>query len=286
MDDRYVYRLWRALLFGRLNRSSAAALSVYDDARELYEQKLSAAMLLSAAEGRKLLGYGISEAERIADICRREGISVVFRGDAAYPRQFGSLEDPPELIYVKGDAGVLGLPSCAIVGARQAEDYTLTLTGMLARELAANGISVVSGAAIGVDTAAHNGALAAEGVTVAVLGCGLLTDYPKGALRLRERIAVRGAVITEYPPLDPPVPANFLHRNRLIAALAGCVLCTQASERSGSLSTANLALSSGKRVYVTPPRDILSGAYSGIVSLLRDGAVQIYSAGDIIRGSF
>lgn len=286
MDESRIFGIWRAMLIRRLNAQSAAALSVYPDARELYDERQSAAMLLSPSEGRRLLGYDLAEARQTAELCEREGIDILLRSDKDYPPSFEHLPEPPGLLYLMGRREALLSRSCAVVGARQAEGYAFELTRRLSYRLAERGITVISGFAVGIDRAAHLGALDANGVTVAVLGCGLLTDYPRGSHQLRDRIAMRGAVITEYAPLEAPLPGNFLRRNRLTAALAECVLCTQASQHSGSLSTANLAMSQGKQVFVTPPHDILSGSCAGIVSLLRDGAVQIYSAEDIIENCF
>lgn len=283
MNEYDIYRLWRGMLSKQLSERSKNVLSVYEDDRELYSERMNAAMLLSSAEGKKLLSADISEAEKTAEICDKAGIGFLTRSSAAYPEMLGRIADPVELLFFMGDPSVLSMPSCAVIGSRQADDYSCRLTRKISRELAERGVTVISGFALGIDRAAHTGALDVNGQTVAVLGCGLLYDYPKGSVQLRDAIAERGAVITEYLPYQRPEPANFPVRNRMTAALARCVLCTQAGERSGSLNTANLAFSMGKPVFVTPPHDILSGSCDGIITLLRDGAVQVYSADDIIR---
>ena len=142
---------------------------------------------------------------------------------------------------------------------------------------------MVSGFARGIDTAAHEGALAVEGSTVAVLGCGILHDYPRGTMRRKAEIAQRGAVISEYLPTSTPLAENFKVRNRLITGLADCVLVAEAGERSGSLNSAGHAANQGKELFVLPPHDIFSPSFKGQTALLEDGAQLALSPNDMLR---
>lgn len=274
--------LWRALLYGGLSARSRAALDVYESAVDLYNERQQAAMLLSGQESAKLLSGPLMNAAEVYERCEKAGIGILFPSDGGYPERLNVLDDKPRVLFVKGSFGETGR-SCAVIGSRNADDYSLRLTRKISRELAENGVTVFSGFAVGIDRAAHFGALDASGRTAAVLGCGILFDYPRGSMELKELIAQRGAVISEYPPDEPPLAAHFPVRNRITAALSDCILCTLAAARSGSLNTARYALEQSKPIFVTPPHDLLDGSSEGVISLLRDGAVQIYSAGDIIR---
>jgi DNA processing protein len=174
-------------------------------------------------------------------------------------------------------------PAVAIVGSRRATPYGLEVAHWLARELALQGVVVVSGFAKGIDAAAHQGALAAEGgLTVGVLGCGLAIDYPRGHRELGERIRLRGALVSEYPHATSPVPSNFPVRNRIIAALADITVVVEAAAHSGSLITARLALDLGREVLAVPGR-ITDEQAIGVNDLLRDGAGPITHPADILE---
>ncbi|MBR6874471.1 MAG: DNA-processing protein DprA [Ruminococcus sp.] len=279
--EKTVYKLWRALLCRRLSKSGLRAIEPYDDAEELYLDRHRATMQMSPKDAQLTMSCDLAEAQRQAGYAASAGIRVLFPDSAGYPQRFAGLAAPPPVLFVKGSLDHLGT-CCAVVGARDAGAYAFELTRKLSSGLAAAGVTVISGFAVGIDRAGHLGALDVSGQTVAVLGCGILYDYPRGSMQLKEDIARRGAVISEFMPTEKPEPGNFLYRNRLTAALCDCVLCTQAAKRSGSLNTAGLALEAGKPVFVTPPHDLLSGSCDGMISLLRDGASQIYSAQDIL----
>lgn len=285
-DERDVFRLWRAMLSRRLGKNSREALEVYENDCDLYAERVNAAQLLTEKDAQKLLACDLTEARITAEICERTKISFITKGSEAYPAPLRSLKEPPELLFCLGDPSVLARPACAVIGSRNADDYSFRLTRRFAYEFARADISVVSGFAVGIDRAAHFGALDAKGTTVAVLGCGILCDYPRGSARIRDAITERGAVITEYLPYQRPEASFFPMRNRITAALSRCVLCTLAGRSSGSLNTANHAFSLGLPVYVTPPHDLLDGSSDGIVTLLRDGAVQVCSPQEIIREVF
>ena len=212
--------------------------------------------------------------EGIFDVCRRYGISIVAPDDEAFPDMLKHLDVPPILLFVMGDISLFkGIPSAAVVGCREPSDYSVRVTEYFAGELAKRGAAIISGFANGVDTAAHEAAMYAGSVTAAVLGCGLLYDYPKGKQSLKKEIARHGAVVSEYFPTQRPQKNYFKVRNRLIAGLSDCVIVTEANSHSGALNTASHALDQGRDIYVCPPHDIFSDRYAGQAGLLSDGAL-------------
>jgi DNA processing protein len=210
------------------------------------------------------------------------GISAVTWTDAAYPIALTTIVDPPPLLWTRGRIDALNLPSVAIVGARAASPYGLSVAEQLAADLSARGLVVVSGLARGVDSAAHRGALGVGGATVAVLGSGVDVMYPPEHLALAEAINVDGAVVSELVPGTPPQPFFFPLRNRIISGLSRAVVVIEAGEKSGSLITARCALEQGRDVLAVPG-NVLSGRNRGAHALLRDGAKIVESADDILE---
>jgi len=209
------------------------------------------------------------------------GATVVTLVDPAYPEPLRDLALPPPVLYCRGT--VTPTPGIAIVGSRQASRQGREIAELAGRELALSGLNVVSGFARGVDAAAHRGALSANGGrTVAVLGCGLDVDYPRGHRALGDQIAARGAVITEFPFGTRPAARNFPVRNRLIAALAEGTLVVEAAPRSGSLITAGLALELGRDVYAVPGA-LFDDRSVGPNTLIRDGALLVQHPRDILE---
>jgi DNA processing protein len=208
-----------------------------------------------------------------------QGWSWLWRGDASFPVALTVLSDPPLGLFVRGR--IPELPCAAVVGSRHASAYGREVAEHLGRELAAAGVCVVSGMARGVDAAAHRGALAAGGPTVAVWGSGPDRVYPREHAALAEQIAAAGAAITEYPPGTPPLPQHFPERNRLIAGLARVVVVVEADERSGALVTARLALEEGREVMAVPG-SVFSRLSAGPNGLLRAGAAPVLSAVDVL----
>lgn len=203
--------------------------------------------------------------------------------DVDYPPALAAIVDPPALLWVRGRAAALAAqPVVAIVGARAASAYGLAVAERLAGDLAARGVMIVSGLARGVDSAAHRGALAGGGVTVAVLGSGVDVIYPPEHAGLAREIAERGAIVSEFVPGTPPNPFFFPQRNRIISGLARAVVVIEAGEKSGSLITARSALEQGRDVLAVPG-NVLTGRNRGAHGLLRDGAKIVETADDILE---
>jgi DNA processing protein len=203
---------------------------------------------------------------------------------AEFPELLRQIHDPPRVLYLRGagEGDLLARPSVAIVGARACSPYGSQVARMLGRELAAVGLVVVSGLARGVDGEAHRGALEADGVTVAVLGCGIDRDYPAAHGALARRICERGLVVSEYGPGVEPAPWRFPARNRIIAGLAAATVIVEARERSGALITADFALEDGREVFAVPG-EITGSLAVGTNRLLRQGATPLTSAADVLE---
>lgn len=223
--------------------------------------------------------YQEAEAELLK--AERLGVTLVCFGEPDYPALLANIYKPPMVLYVKGDSGLLGLEGLAVVGSRAATSYGLKIARELSGKLAAKGLVIFSGLALGIDTAAHAGALAVGGKTVAVLGCGLDVSYPKSNWRLAEQIAQAGAMVSEYPLGTPPDAFRFPERNRIISGLGRGVLVVEAAQRSGSLITARLALEEGREVFAIPGR-VDSVKSAGAHRLLQEGAKLVGGIDDIL----
>jgi len=209
-------------------------------------------------------------------------VTPVCRGDLRYPTALAAIDDPPETLWIRGRADALQAACVAIVGSRVASPYALEVARQLGADLARRGITVISGMARGVDSAAHRGALDGGGATIAVFGCGVDVIYPREHAGLAEEICEKGALVSELPPGTLPLKYHFPNRNRIISGLSLAVVIVEAADKSGSLITANCALRQGRDVLAVPG-NILGGRNCGAHRLLRDGAKLVESANDIIE---
>ncbi|MDR3086931.1 MAG: DNA-processing protein DprA [Azoarcus sp.] len=217
------------------------------------------------------------------DWAGEDGNHILTLADAAYPQALLEIADPPPVLYVKGDPALPGRPALALVGSRSSSAQGEANAEAFAGSLSAAGFTIVSGLALGIDAAAHRGALAAEGGrTVAVIGTGIDRIYPAKNAALAREIAVCGAIISEFPLGTPPARQNFPRRNRLIAGLALGVLVVEATLESGSLITARLALDAGREVFAIPG-SIHSPLARGCHRLIRQGAKLVETAEDIFE---
>ncbi|MCS7007814.1 MAG: DNA-processing protein DprA, partial [Thermoleophilia bacterium] len=206
------------------------------------------------------------------------------RGDPRYPPLLAAIHDPPVELWLRGHAApeILHGPCVAVVGARSCSAYGRAVGRLLGRELARAGVVVVSGLARGIDGEAHRGALEADGVTVAVLGCGIDRDYPAAHAELARRIGERGLLVSEYPPGIEPAPWRFPARNRVIAGLCAATVVVEARQRSGALITADFALEEGREVLAVPG-EITSALSEGTNALLRLGATPATGVADVLE---
>jgi DNA processing protein len=235
------------------------------------------------ADGRVL---DVTSLRRVAGLHLRKALTaslkVVTWNDPTYPTLLSTVCDCPPVLWMRGDVAAFADRAVAIVGSRDASPYGLQVATRLAFDLAGRGVTVISGLARGVDSAAHRGALEAGGCTVAVLGSGADVIYPPEHAELASRIIERGAVASELPPGSRPLPRHFPARNRIISGLARVVVVVEAAERSGSLGTARWALDQGRDVMAVPG-SVLSTRHRGSHALIRDGAKIVETVDDILE---
>ncbi len=218
--------------------------------------------------------------ERALSWARTPGQHLITRADPRFPRALALIPDPPLVLFVRGDPMSLSRPTLAIVGSRHASRDGLSLARELAAQLAACGTVIVSGLATGIDSAAHQGALCAGGLTVAFVGTGADLIYPRRNQSLAQEVMVRGAVVSELPLGSPPVHHHFPQRNRLIAGLSAATVVIQAARHSGSLITARLAAEFGREVMAIPG-SVHSPLSKGCHQLIREGAALVEDAAEI-----
>lgn len=201
--------------------------------------------------------------------------------DSRFPERLREIPESPGCIYLKGRLPDPVEMTVGIIGARDGTEYGKMVARTLAKELSEYGISIISGMAYGIDTAAHEGALLGGGKTYAVLGCGVDICYPAINKKLYSKIQEEGGIISEYPEGSPPLPHHFVARNRLIAGLSDILIVVEAKERSGTFITVDRALEQGKQVFVVPGR-ITDPLSRGCNKLLMEGASLCLSKEDIL----
>ena len=230
-------------------------------------------------EGRQnLLSLAAKEIKQAAD----RNITIIAWDDPLYPSLLKNIHDPPPVLYVLGNPALLNCKGIGMVGSRAATHYGRDIARNMATALARQGFTIISGMALGIDTAAHKGALEAEGRTIAVLGCGLDIIYPPSNHKLYHAVGSSGAIISEYPFGTAPENFRFPARNRIISGLSLGVVVVEAAKRSGSLITASHALEQGREVFAVTGR-IDSIKSAGTHSLLQQGAKLVHSINDIVE---
>lgn len=257
-------------------------------------ERFGNAEAITQQPGESLRKAGIAEAPRHAILLpdeaaiardlewlRQDDCHCVHRQSPDYPQLLAELDDPPALLYLRGDVDALHLPSLAIVGSRNPTRGGIRNALAFARHMAGSGFCIVSGLAQGIDTAAHLGALDAGGKTVAVLGHGIDRVYPAANRDLARRIVNHGAIVSEYELGSAPRRAHFPQRNRLISGLSLGTLVVEAARRSGSLISARLAAEQGREVFAIPG-SIHNALARGCHQLIRQGAKLVESADDIL----
>jgi DNA processing protein len=250
-------------------------------------------LLARASELRTVEGVGREVAEAIAswektvDLAgelarvREFGATVITQESAEYPSALREIHNPPIVLYIWGAVTARDHRAISVVGSRQTSHYGLDSAKKLSYQLAYAGLTVVSGLARGIDTAAHQGALAAQGRTVAVIGSGLMDLYPPENMGLAEKIAASGAVVSEFPMTLPPSRETFPYRNRIVAGWGSGLLVVEAGLKSGALITAGQALEQGRLVYAVPGQ-IDRPTAAGSNRLIQQGAKLVTGAADIL----
>lgn len=223
-----------------------------------------------------------TEVERELRAANAAGCQIITQTDACYPPLLKAIEDPPPVLYVRGDMGEPGSPAMAVVGSRRPSTYGKVVAEQLVRGLAECGVTVVSGLARGIDSVAHLKTLECGGRTIAVLGCGLSYMYPPENRRLAARISQQGAVVSEFPMTTKPDRLNFPLRNRTISGLALGTVVVEAGEHSGALITAQWALEQGREVLAVPG-NVTAPTSRGTNRLIKMGAKLVECVDDILE---
>lgn len=285
--DNILYWLWlQGAIYKNAGAKANHILSIYGSLRDFYEagyNEWRLAGIFIENELKRMKNTSLDYSKRILDKCKKLGYNVLTPEHENYPSRLLSIYDYPCALYIWGDMGDIDDDVCiSIVGTRTASPYGIEVAYNLSHGLAKSGAVVISGGALGIDTKAHEGALAAGGRTIAVLGCGINTNYLSENRELRRIISQNGAVISEYPP-DTEVRAyHFPIRNRIISGLSLGTVVVEARRRSGALITATLAAEQGRDVFAVPG-SVMSEYSDGTNKLLSDGAKPVSCVVDILE---
>jgi len=283
-DDIYMY--WLSTLYKIGSRKQNLLLKYFDTAEEIYNataQKLQSLdglterniEIIMVNRDMDLITYGFNNLKKI-------NIAFVHRNMKEYPSLLKEIKDPPVGLFIMGSLPADFMPTAAIIGSRACSDYGLSVAADFAGHLAEHGVVVVSGMAKGIDSMAHKGAIKVENsYTIAVLGCGTDICYPAENYQLREQIAEKGCVISEYPPGVPPRAPHFPARNRIISGLSQVLVVVESGIKSGTLITVDQASDQGRDVMAVPG-NITSKYSEGTNGLIRQGAEPACSYKDVL----
>ena len=284
--DDYVGWLALALTPGLGARTAGKLLREFGSPDEIFNASLTGleAQHLPAAVAQAIHSRRpMSDAAKELAQAQAAGCKLLTWDEPEYPTRLREIYDPPPLLYVKGNVGLLNRHLISIVGARRPTPYGNQMAQRLAKDLADRGLVIVSGAARGIDASAHRGALSsATGATIGVLGCGIDVVYPKENKKIFEEIEQRGVLISEFPMGTFPAPQNFPIRNRVIAGMALGVVVVEGAQYSGSLITARLAMEFGREVYGVPGNATQPSSF-GPNQLIKQGAKLATSWEDVVE---
>ncbi|OFV97878.1 MAG: DNA protecting protein DprA, partial [Acidobacteria bacterium RIFCSPLOWO2_02_FULL_60_20] len=227
-------------------------------------------------------GTVFEQAAKEAEQARQQGARLITIRDEAFPATLREIFDPPLTLYARGNVDLMKEPALAIVGSRRPTAYGRAMAQRLANDLASRGMTIISGMARGIDSAAHQGALDAGGKTIAVLGTGIDVAYPSENKKLYEKIAANGLLLSEFPLGAFPAPQNFPIRNRIISGLALGVLVVEAAQYSGSLITARLAMEQNREVFALPGSVTNKNSWGPHI-LIKQGAKLVQDWQDVIE---
>jgi len=285
LETDLIYWLWFVMTMGIADADSFALVQKYQDIKKLYQLMLDPqCSFLNQSQKKRVLQTTLEKAQFILNDCKQKQISLMTCHSEYYPEKLRNIYAPPVLLFYQGNPAFLKNEKIlTAVGTRHPSEYSIRTAQKLYSQLAAGGCTLVSGFAVGLDEEAHLAAIRNDKPTIAVLGCGLDCNYPKGSRPLKEKILENGLLLTEYFAGTPPYGRNFPVRNRILAGISDVVLVTEASLRSGCMITANLACEQGKTVFCIPPADIFSSRYDGQAQLLRDGASPVFNVEDVFQ---
>ena len=284
-DENTLYWLWLADKCGVASKQFGRLVEKYEDPFDIYGLTDDEAEQLDGINSTlkaKLCQKDLEGSYAILRYCKENRVDIITYADKRYPQRLKTIIDPPIVLYCLGHFPDFNSSlSIGVVGTRKMSEYGKRSAYKIAYELASAGAIVVSGMALGVDGTAASGALSAGGRTVAVLGCGVSVVYPKEHKRLMDEIAKHGAVITEYPPNEPPHGHNFPKRNRIISGLSQGVLIIEGESSSGAMITARRAIEQGREIFALPGQ-IDDSSSDGPNELIREGAYPALCSDDIL----
>lgn len=276
-------RLSNALGAGNVSLDMLSAFETTDDIFRATPDELVSTGAFSRIQAKKIFESEEAQAEKCLLDCKKNGWDIMTFDDEDYPDYLRRIQNPPTVLYIWGERALLShQPSIGVVGTRKPVSTSIEVAREISAQLVRAGVTVISGGALGIDSAAHEGALLAKGKTVAVLGCGLGTSYLRANEALRFEISRSGAVISEFAPFEGASRVSFPIRNRIISGLSRGVLVVEAGEKSGSIITANYAMEQGKDVFAVPG-DVVTSHYAGANRLIRLGAKAVSCAADILE---
>ena len=284
MTDSAKYDIWLTLALGYASPKPKAIHKLYHSIKEFYEggeREWLLSGVLTQKDIASLTKTPLSKAMDIIARCEASGISVISLEDDDYPEKLAEIYDPPAVLYVKGKLPDFSTRlTIAMVGTRKATVYGKMASHLISGSLAKVGAIIVSGGAVGIDSLSHIGAMEAGGTTVCVLGCGINYPYLMENKKMRDEIALSGALVSAYPPDYPSGKYTFPERNRIISGLSDGVVVIEAGVKSGSLITARLAMEQGRDVFAVMG-NITSPYSQGTNALIKDGAVPVTDFTDI-----
>lgn len=277
--------LWVTASFGPANKRKWEVMSGFESIEAFYSDFLRGNIrLLNADEKSRMQSVTEEKVKQIVYYCETKGINIYCYDDDEFPQRFKNIFNPPSVLFVLGD--ITDIDDSVIVsfcGARELTEYSEKFEKSVVADLVKSGVLIASGIQIGADMEASLEAVNRGAKSYAVLGCGFEYEYPKGSRDLVKNVAKNGAVISEYFPNHKPRTKDFHFRNRLLAALGLGVVIVQASAKSGSLSIAEFALNQGKDIFAFSPNNVFDPCYEGNIRLLRDGALPVFGAKDILN---
>lgn len=278
------YLIWLQLTVG-VGKAIKPIIDYFDSAENLYNSNYLQRKVCPNVTDKMLDAMEstpIEKADEIIAVCKQNGWDIITVDDENYPNKLKEIFDPPAVLYVDGKMpDVDKMLSIAVVGTRKPSNYAKSVARVISKGLARCNAVVISGGALGIDTSAHVGALECGGITVAVMGCGLGSNYLASNENLRRRITEKGAVISEFPPFTPASRFTFPMRNRIISGLADGVFVAEAGTKSGSLITATFAVSQNRDMFATAA-SIFDKRFNGTNKLISDGAVPVVDVESII----
>ncbi len=286
MSNSTKYWIWLTLAIGFNNAKQKKVYTTYNSIEEFYNGGINEWRLLGVFNEKELSSLSntsLTRAQSIIDRCNKLNYDILCIDDEGYPDKLKNIYAPPCVLYVWGKLpDIDNRLSIAMVGTRNATQYGVMASHVLSSSLSKLGVVIVSGGALGIDSASHIGSLESGGTTVCVLGCGIDHEYLMTNAGMRRNISKTGAVISEYPPGTKSLPHHFPVRNRIISGLSDGVIVVEADEKSGSLITVNHALEQGREVFAVMG-NINSRYSTGTNKMIKDGATPVTSYVDIIE---